>query len=709
MIEEARSGESALTQDLLTELFPVEASILPSLSAYRVEAVHGGRLGDALAARLALAYPGQWMWLAGRIVTDSPVSFIEMQIMLDILRAEQPEHFGGVGSIDEEPGWKAAPIDLAEFVLRIRQPEFEADLLAALSKLTIRLNRASVERECLIYPWDVWGQPSLLFTIRSRLLSEESAQHFLQRQPPDSLLGRSVKSREGISGKVQQISGVLGTLRDSILAESLPGPLVEYLQTAPDTEAVLRVRLGGDLFDLPAGWFSILIRPDQAEELSLFGISAEQAVNALRLKPDARAQIIRAASQVLKDRKIIGGAYNSRTHPAYFQSEAPTFELLFARNRSRPHNSASLGDDFTRSGVYKRLARFEQEPIRIAVINTLDDKIDDFVEALRRQLERQFEYKIEMIRERKVRVLNEKNLESAVKVAEKENPHLLLAFFPDESEAEDGALDSSYRHLKSLTLGRGIASHAVYPAVMNDPDAMAMVILAILGKTGNTPYVFTEPLPFADAVVGIELVRVEKKDHDQLAALARIFESDGQLSRYILHQMELDRGESIPFVVTQTLLPLESFGGKRVIVHRAGVFSDEELILLKRWGNVLKARFFPVEILTSAVPRLYGLEGGRVGHAPWGSGFRLNQWEAFVVTAPPHPKLTPMPLHLRSLDEALSIDEAIQSVLGWTLLHYGESAPTKLPVSIRFADEMARWMAKGVLPSESEGVTPFWL
>lgn len=703
--------------DLLAEIFPLEAAALPPLTAYSVQAEgsFSPLLGGRLAYRLGHSFPGGWAWTEGHILTDSPVAPVQMQITLDILREEQPALYGSLTSVDEHPGWRPGPRGLAQFVLRARVREHEPALRAALHREQVRIKNARVEREALLSPWAVGDEAALSISIKSHLLYEHPVSIYLATHGmPDDLSGLWVKDRTGsLAGPVLAMMGPMRDFRERLLGLTRRPEMQAIIRSAPDDEPVLRVAAGQREYDYAASALELIIRSRSPQELRQFGITPEPVLRALSLRPDARARLVRAAADVLKKQGLIGGGYNSRTHPQLFQQTAETPELCFGGGRARPYDPQTLAQEFLQHGPFHRLKRFETGPITIGVINTLDEKIDDFIEVLRRQLESGFGFSIALLRERRVRVVSNRNIESALRVIEKENPHIVLAFFNDEPEQDEDAPESTHDHLKSLALGRGIASHLIRRSTVHDPDALPLVIMALLGKTGSLPYVFPEPLPYADYVVGLDIVRRQHSDRDRIVGITRIYRSDGALQRYIVHQVDdLEPGSPLPFVVLQALFPQETLGGKRVIIHLPGLLAQELRSMLARWAGVLGARFYPVEIIERSVPRLYGLRGRTAGQPPRGSALLLSEYEALLVTAPAGRSATSRPLRLRTQPEGpdwLTIRQALHSVLAWTLLHYGRPRPLRLPVTIQYAEELARWLEKGSLPADTEGSVPFWL
>jgi hypothetical protein len=702
--------------ELFVEVFPIQPDAIPPLAAYRLEVTGDDpvMVGGRLTLRLARAYGGQWVWVDGRIVTDQPRTTVELMITLDIARAEQPDVYGKVQSIEDDPNWQPDARAAAEFVLRTRVRDLEETLRAALAKSTIKLKNARVEREHKLQAWVVAGQPALSASIASRLIAERDLAAYAQQvSKPKELVGMWVTDKtSSLAGEIVSVTGKAGDHRERLLGLTQRSVMRDLIQRAADDEWVVRVQSGVYEYDYVASALGILVRSRRDEDLQRFEINPKQAQQALRLKPSYRAQLVKIVSDILKNAGVVNSAYNSRDLPDVFLQPAFEAELLYDKKHVYPYNADTLGDDFLRGGVYQRLDKFKDAPIRIAVVNTLANRIDDFVEAMQRQLERQFGFSIEMIRERKVKVVSHKNLESAVKVMEEEQPHIVLAFVGEDvvfgEDTEDA--DDTARYLTSLTIAKGIASHVIRQETLDRPEAMPTVIMGILGKTGNVPFVLGEPLDYADAIVGLDIVREQKKDGERLTGIARLYRSDGAFVRYAIRDLPLD-SEGVIYVLLRDLLPQKEFAKKRVIVHHSGAFSARECETLTSWATAIKAQFALVEILKYDAPRVYALDGGKIVAPGWGSAFRLSDTEAFLVsTSVQHADSTPQPLRIRLLDDAvISIEQALQSVLVWTLLHYGTFRPPRLPVTIQYSDEIAGWLAAGTLPAAKDGDVPFWL
>lgn len=699
-------------QDLFIELFPILATDLPDLTAYRVifNGEDVGERGGKLAYRLNQTFPGVWVWSQEVIITNEPVAPIQMEIAVEGLRADVPKLYSNLIEIEEIMHWQPTPLNLARYVFWSKIIPIEEDLRLALGKMNVAVERGRIEHEYHLKNWVVNQQPALSLTIQSQLLYELNLQQYTQEEPDRSkIIGLPVTDKTStMVGIVKSFTGTVAERRDELIELTRRKVMQTILKYAPDDELTVEVSAGDYTYEYPASALHILIEPNNHDILQQFNMSPAHAQRALNLSPSSHANLVKTLSDKLKDANIIDNAFNSRALPELFKQATFEPSVEFANGRTRDVDFATLAYHFQQNGMYEQLTRFEKSPIKIAIINTLDEPIDDFVEALRRALERNYNFQIDMLRERKVRVISNKNLESAVKVVEKEDPNIVLAFLPDTDRDNQETLDPNLQQIKSVALGKGIASHAIYRKTMHDPESMPRVIMSILGKTGNFPYVLAEPVQYANMIVGMDMVRQELSQFDRVTAIARIYDNVGRGYGYIMETVELDKGDSVPYIVMQTLFPEERFGGKRVVVHRKGAFTVEELTMLARWEKVIGMTFYPVEIETDIVPHLFGLQQKTIKQPEWGTMFMLNNVEAFIVTSVADGDTMPMPLHVKAPYD-LGIEYALHSILMWTILNYGTSKPSRLPITIQYAHEMSQWLSRGQLPSATSGDVPFWL
>lgn len=687
--------------DYFTEVFPIDVSKIGQLCAYDVVMKKGVATAiiDDLLVRLRKAFMGHWVWVDGYIITDNAPSPAQVDIMLDILQKELPLLFGAVDQIQEQANWQATLNDAAKFMAEVCRHDYDDTIRNVLRKNGKRIKNGYVMRDYRLRGWEVDGQPALSFTLKSRVLCLQNAQAVYERDIDILRLTVIDKTNAQNIGRIRDIIGKVQTHGDTLLKSTTSEPMRDFIRDSSGNDTVVTVSFGDYSRDYLASALNIILNSD---DYKTFDVDALSVTKAMTLKPDAMAKMVSSASDVLKQEGIIGNAYNNREHSQHFIYLDHVPEMEFAKKKVRPYKIETLSQEFITHGLFTKHPRFKETPIRIAVINALDSSIaSDFVEAMRRQMEKDFGLSIEMIKERTVRVVSEKNLASAVRAVEKETPHVLLACFPDDQQA-------SYEYVKSLTLGKGIALQAIYEQTMNNPDAMGWVMMGLLAKTGNTPFVLAEPFDSANLVVGLDWVREHLTRGDRVVGMSRIYRRDGYFMRYFMDIQDVETGALPPLSLLQSLFPAPIFKGKRVMIHHNGEAPLALLEALYAWGDEIKAEFVLVEIHTYDEPHIYALQDG-ITQAPWGSAYLLNPAEAFVVSSSPQGDSMPQSLHIRIRFGDLHIENAIYAVLALTLLNYGTSHIPRLPVTIQNADKLAEWLGKGMLPDNINHDVPFWL
>ncbi len=696
-----------LERQLFTEVFPIDVAALPQLYAYRLEVTDSmaHRVGGKLAYRLRQYFPGHWVWFGDRLITDAQPETEALAEVVAALRQQQPKVFGKLAGVEPDYLWEPAAEEIAAFVARGPLAAMNDEMREALARTAFSVRNARVEREHRVRTWVVDNQPAVSFSVVSHLIYNVDVATYAQSlEKPTDLIGILVTDKNStMQGQIIKVVGPLSQHRERLLGLTQKAATRALLQSAPDDELVLRVASGQNEYDYVASALQVLVG---LADIERFGLDANHAARALRLKPGLRAQMVKAVADLAKNSGLIANAYSTQNMPEPFDVMPHDADIVFGNNRVRRYNVESLGQDFETNGAYWTRDRFAKEPVRIAVINSLSEPVDDFLEALRRLVHADFGFDIEIVRERKVRVVSQVNLESAVRALQKEPVDLLLVFVGNGQEDDDG--DDAYdTFVKAQTVGRGVACLVVHESTLHKPEAMNNIVMGIFARAGNVPYLFDEALPYTDYVVGLDLIPQHKKDGARMTGVARVYRADGALVRYVIATDALRQDEVVPVTLLETLLPPDVFSGSWVVFHVDGPLGPGERQVLDAWAEAIGAQFFYVEIMRRGVPRVYALEAGRIGRPPRGTVFRLNHEEAFLITSSSGEDATPQPLHIRTT--GLSIEDALHSVMMFTLLHYGALKTPKLPVTIHHAEYMRSSLSRGVLPSDAAGDVPFWL
>lgn len=706
--------------DVFTEIFPLATDATPRLYAYALTfddppPDDPARVARALARRLAglSAQAARWLWHDGRLLSTEERGAVELEIALDVLRADDPSGFGAVTELTPQGEITGDPLAVADFVIRTAfkplDAEFDAALAAYRATIPAPPATARATRDPLIRPWAIDDTPAVSVGITTRLSYEHNLQLFTETltEPRRSLVGLRVRDRaSGRMGEIVAVSGRLSQRRAHILRRAPSEVVAQAVAAAAGAGWAVRVRFGARRLEYPALALEPLIRP---QDFPLFRIDPRDGNRALTPPPDQRAMMVRALSEVAKSRGLIDKAYNSREYPARFLQVTPEPYLRWGNRRTRPYQPERLAYDLIQCGAYHLRELYRDDPIEVCVVNAVAMPVADFVEALQRQLARGFSFSIEVLRERRVRVVSPENIASAIKVVEKESPDIILAFLPDEDtapnepDADPSAPLSLSEYIRSLTLGRGIPTAIIHQRTLDDPESMPGIIMAILARTGNTPFALADPLTEADQVAGLHLVRDLK--NQRLTGIARLYRADGVFVRYAVRTVALTDPAS-QFVFLRELFPQRDFAGQRVVIHHEGVLPADLHQALALWGRAINARFAVVEVIRRGAPRLYGLANGRIVAPPAGCAFVLTPSQACIVLATPPDQPTPQPVIVHA--HGIGIEPALRSLRLWMTLSYAPTAPD-VPVTITNASALAGWIRKGGTFSETEGETPFWL
>ncbi len=697
---------TAQVQHLFVEVFPVETS--PYLQAHNVQLSDGSapKFGSKLAYRLRQKLAGCWVWADNRMLTDTPPEPMKLLMALDTIKEEQPKTYGKLTLLEEDYAWQPTPEIIARFVIRGPLNALGETIGQALASTSARVGNARIERESQASTWVVNGEPAVSFSIVSHLIyATDLYTYALGIEKTSELVGLRVADMSStMQGEIVKVVGGVNDHRERLLKLTQRETMRELLRAAPADDVVVKVKSGQNEYDYVASTLHVMIGIDNAQD---FGISPQQAAKVLRLKPAQRAQIIRQIADIAKRTQLVRNAYSTQNAPELFTTSAPQIEIMLGSQRTRPYDVERLPQDLKANGPFWEHERFKQEPIRVAILNTLTQMTADFLEAMQRSIEKDFHFRMEIVRERKVKVISRANIESAVRALQKETFDVLLVFLENQSDedAEDAVGD---RLVKAQTVGRGIPCLVVHEATLHSPDAMPHLITGIYARAGNLPYLLAEPLSYVDFVVGLDMFREQKKSGEALTCAARIYRKDGALLVSQIVSAPLAPEEEIPYDALTSLFPEKLLGKKRVLIHNDGRFRREFLNILKRWGDEIGATLYPVEIMRRGVPRLYALANGKVDSPPYGATFRLNDHEAFVVVSISPEDATPQPLHIRT-EPPLTIEQAIHSVMAFTTLHYGAFKTPKLPVTIHNTDYLRESFLRGITPEKLEGNLPYWL
>ncbi|MFQ3566857.1 MAG: hypothetical protein SNJ59_07640 [Aggregatilineales bacterium] len=697
------------TAPLFVEIFPIKRDAVPALTAFHIRgsALNKGAARDSgplLASVLAELLPGFWLWLAGRIVTDTPPNPVNLLMALDEARRALSEALQPVEQLEEDYGWKPTAETLAQFVARGPAAVLEAEIRAALAETTFAIKSMRIERDYRIRGWSVGGAPALALSVASRLVFEPDLQTYAAALPHvNDLIGLRVADRTStLQGEVVKVLGPLDEHRERLLGLTSRPEMQALLRQAPADHWVVRIQTSSGDFDYVIDALELIVRPSDAER---FAMSFPQIERALQLTPTARAQMVKVVSDRLKAHGLIDNAYSTQNAPERFTKVTLETSLVFGRSRSRTYDTARLPYDFEKHGPYQALPG-GSSLLRVSVLNALGDLVDDFIEALQRHAERAFSLTLTTVRERKMRVSSQANLESAVRVLQKETADLMLIFLP-ESAAEDEHDNVSDTFTRAQTIGRAKPCLIIHESTLHQPEALNLLLMGAIARAGAIPYLLETPLPYADRVVGLSFTRIGRREGDRLIGISHQYDAVGRLLGAVVAEETAAEGDGIPDALLERLLPRQYLREKRVVLHLEGRLQRDFLRSLGGWEAELEATFYPVEISQHALPRLYALSGGKLETAPSGAAFLLSDTEAILSTSDNGSSSLP-PLHVVT-EPTLPIEQALHSLLIFRLFHYGALSLPALPVTLHHHDLLATAVLRGIFPVNTIYDHPFWL
>ncbi len=702
--------------ETIVEVFPVETGSLPTLKAYAID-VKGddtSTVGGKLAYRLRKALHGHWIWSKGRLLTDTSPVQRDIDKVVDDLWSEQPEAFKHLRKISPDSTWKPSAQTYADYVAMGLIGEHDQEIRKILDREVKNLGNVRVERLYESRGWVTGGSPSVSVSIFSRLVYNQDLKSYATSlSRPEQLIGLWVSAKTSrLKGEIIGVEGQLREHRERLLALSREPSSIEIIRKAPDDEVVVSVESGRNQYEYVVSALGIVVR---TADFQKFNVSPSNALRQVRIDPSQRNKLVSNICDMLRVRGIIGQSYNSNHDKNLFLSQDDVrFEpcLRFGNDKILPYEERDLFGALRTFGLYRKSPKFQSgKPIRLGFVNGLAGvTAKEYASALGKELT-SLGFPSEYASETALKEFSRLEMERAIDTIEHAHPDIVVALLPDtlaDDEEEDWGI---YHQFKSLTVGRGLPSQFVYESTVTKKPAISNVVLGILGKTGNIPFILSQPLSYADMVVGIDIARARKRrlaGSLNATAIARIYFGSGEFLRYVIHDAPLE-GESIPDNVLQRLFPVNEFEGKRVVIHRDGYFRGEEKTSLQRWAEKIKAEFYLVEIIKTGTPRLYGRQGSQIQQPSKGSAFKLSPTEAFLVSSPPpFPNATAQPLHVRT-ELPFTIEQAIHSILSLTLLHYGSLRAPRLPVTIHYSDKIAYLALRGIKPKTLEGNIPFWL
>lgn len=254
---------------------------------------------------------------------------------------------------------------------------------------------------------------------------------------------------------------------------------------------------------------------------------------------------------------------------------------------------------------------------------------------------------------------------------------------------------------------------------LGDSNILNNIVLGILAKLGNVPFVLAEPLQVADYFIGLDVSRIRKKrasGTQNACACVRLYGARGEFIQYKLADYKLE-GEEIPkkalrdFLISEELAP-----GQKVMILRDGRFRGNEVKSLSERASAIGVHPIFVEITKSGTGRLFNCQvNTSENSAPLSQPtqyliLKHSEREATVVITKPRVGLAqPVRVTLLATGDVPALDDVLEAVFKLCLLHYGSYQEAGLPMPIYASDKIGYKVLKGMYHVQSSGDRQWWL
>lgn len=699
---------------LFTELFPIQTDNLPRLHAYRVEAraqVEMNALGGGLPWRIQhhRSEEETWVWSRAHqcLFADAQCSEEDLRPVVEACWESGEDRFMALQSIRPAPERDPDAQAFADFVAWGVWHDVKHDLFDRLRGERIDVSPVHIRRQCTRSASVVDGTPALRLSIRSEITHENTLREIQEQDPDLRLEGLAVKDntkdRNPLKGTIEGVVGTLRNHRERLLKVVSSDQMRDLLRsTDGEVPVVGVVPFGGKQpYDYVLGALDVIVQPRHYDQLNI----PTDVQNKLTLSPLERSRLLQSVAQPLQEHGWIGKAFNSQANPDCFGAASSLgYEPKVRFGDGTVVEDESISTRPARSHGVVEPVSVNHSPVWLAILKVGDPPdTDDFGKQVQDQLTG---LGLEAIQGKVfAAAATEKAVREQAQAISTGHFDAALALIPD-------AADAVYQVWKRETVSRNLPNQVLKHGTLGNRYAIDNIALGLFAKMGGVPYVLGEPLPYTDRVVGLDIGRVRKERADgtmSVAASTHLYGADGRLIGYRLEDASVE-GETVPPDVLRRMFPPEAYAEKRILVHRDGPFRGEECETLEALGQDINSTFHLVEVRKQGAPRLYASKDRSIHQAKKGSYVRLNDHTAHVVSSPPpHSGSTAQPLQVRVRGGSLSIENAVHSVLSFTLMHHGSVRPPRLPVSLHYSDGGASRLQNGIRPSENKGRLPYWL
>ncbi len=706
-----------LKEGVYSEFYAIDVDKFQPIYVYELT-LDGGilnKIGGKISYYLRSKTEGFWNFSDGQLISNLLLEKEERTLIVHKLWESSPDTYKYLQSInflqDKIPSARA----IAEFVANLLSFRFGKQIREVLNRYRNKIGDICIIREAIIRGWVIENNSAVSISIKSHIYHSYTLDKFIE----------TLNNKEDVIGlrtidiehkHVARILGFVGSLkehRQRLLMIAKREFIRKAIMKAPDSELVLSV---GNPLKPEEGYYyiaSTLYPLVTTENLPLFRVTGSDFMKDLTMSPDLRYQIESEILNLFK--QYLGNNYNSISHSKLFtKGEDISFsdELKFGNDLVK-----SEGDYVVKNlkdhGLYKLAPKYsESRDFKLIYLVTPQINQHEAVSAkINRELS-EIGFNPIIVKTVLIKQFDRISIENAIKSISPNDFDVIVGILPNRINRITSQ-DKIYELFKSALFTKNfLQSQFIFQETIQHrlQYAVANVILGILSKTDNIPFVLAKPLSFADFFVGIDISREKKKaltGSQNYAAVARIYGCDGTLHGYNVQEDKIE-GETVPKVVLERIFAKFEYTGKIIMIHRDGLFRGGEISDLKAIGEEYDIEFRFVEVIKRNVPRLLQISNGKITNVEKNQVFFLRKKEALIVNTKISGERTAKPLRVVVRDEKTKLNDAIVSVMALRMMHFGSTRPSRLPVTISFSDRIAGFIRRGIKPNNNQGKVAWW-
>ncbi|MBA7651102.1 hypothetical protein ES703_58917 [subsurface metagenome] len=692
---------------VLSEFYQLNPEELGNLYCYKLKLIGGNlnKVGGKLGYQLPNKFSGFWNFSDYILLSNSFIEEKQLNKFVEELWAKETETYKNLTEItflkDKTPSTKA----IADFIANFLKFRYKNEIVRILDKYKEEEAKIKIKKECIIRGWSINNLPAISVSIKSNIYYDDTFEKFLKTlENEEKIINFPVIDIElEHTGKISGIAGILKEHRKRLLSYTKREKIKQKLHEAPDNEEVLII---DGFYHYTASTLHPLVITKNAH---LFEANASKLMSHLTISPEIRNSIENEIVSLFKN--YIISNFNSVNTPELFKKgEGIGFKNQLKFKDGSIHSEEEyVLNTLKKHGIYKLSPKFEDDPSLevMLLLSSTFNRYQDFWEKLKTELiELGFAPKLKnTIKFDKISPIE---IEKKIEIISSENCDIIIAILPEKPNQ-----DRIYELVKSTLFNFNLVkSQFIFEKTIHEKLqwALANVILGILAKTENIPYILANPLDFADFFVGIDISREKKKSltgSQNYAATARFYGKDGTFKHYEIQEDKIE-GETLPKIILERMFAKTKFQDKTIMIHRDGYFRGEEISYLKELGANYNIKFQFVEVIKRNVPRLFKIANSTPLNPDKNQIFYISQKEAIIVNNKVQGAKTANPLRIRVCDSETKLDDAIISVMAFRMMHFGTTKTPKLPVTISFSDRISGFVRRGIKPQNKSGKIPWW-